>query len=244
MTGAVLDEGDEASARPCRQSGGQFVQQVADRVHDIQIGPLIIAADIIGLAGPTLGRDEGQGAGVIIDIEPVADVQAIAIDRQRLALHRVQDGQGHELFGEVIGAVIVRAVGDHHRQAIGMEPGLGQMIGCGLRSRIGRARIIGRRLVEKARVAQTAIDLIGRDMQIAEAILLCPLKPAPIDQRRLQHDKGAHHIGEDEGIGPIDRPVDMAFGGQMHDHIWLKLSKGRRHGRGVGNIGLQEAIKV
>ena len=50
-------------------------------------------------------------AGVVLDVEPVADVVAVAVDRQGLALQGVEDHQRDQLLGELVGAVVVRAVG-------------------------------------------------------------------------------------------------------------------------------------
>ena len=68
------------------------------------------AADVVGLAGPPTLQDRGQRAGVVLDVQPVAHVGAVAIDRQRLALQRLQDDQRNELFREVVGPVVVGAV--------------------------------------------------------------------------------------------------------------------------------------
>ena len=54
-------------------------------VHDVEIGALVAAADIVGLADRAALQDERERVGVILDVEPVANVQAIAIDGQRLA---------------------------------------------------------------------------------------------------------------------------------------------------------------
>ena len=69
---------------------------------------------------------------MILDIEPVAHILALAVDRQRLACERIQDGQRDQLFGEMIRPVIVRAIRHDDRQAIGPLPGLGEVVGRGL----------------------------------------------------------------------------------------------------------------
>jgi len=65
---------------------------------------------------------------MVLDIQPVSDVGAVAINRQLLALKRVQDDQRDQFFGKMIRPVIIRTVRDDHRQAIGAEPCLGEMV--------------------------------------------------------------------------------------------------------------------
>ena len=43
-----------------------------------QDGALIVAADVVDLADAALLQDEVDGAAVILDIEPVTDVLAVA----------------------------------------------------------------------------------------------------------------------------------------------------------------------
>ncbi|MNT67995.1 hypothetical protein D3C72_2061890 [compost metagenome] len=69
---------------------------------------------------------------MVFHIKPVADVSAVSIDRQRLAIQRVEDDQRDEFFREVERAVIVGAVGNHDRKAIGTLPCGGEMVACGL----------------------------------------------------------------------------------------------------------------
>ena len=57
---------------------------------------------------------------MVLDVEPVTDLLAIAIDRQRLASQCIVDDQRNEFFWKVIGAIVIGAVGCEHRQAVGM----------------------------------------------------------------------------------------------------------------------------
>src|SRR3546814_9103184 len=66
--------------------------------------------------------------GMILDIEPITYVAAVAIDRQWFASQGTDDDQRNKLFGEMIRSVIVGAVCDQYRQSIGAAPGANQMI--------------------------------------------------------------------------------------------------------------------
>ena len=155
----------------CERASGRRRSRMAQIAHhDVDVAALVAAADIVFLADPAARHDQVERPRVVLDIEPVAHIRARAIDRQRLAVNGVEDDQRNELLGEVIGAVIVRAVRDQRREAVGARPGRDEVIGRRLRGRIGRARIIGRLLDERALVAERAVDLVGRDMQEAEAV--------------------------------------------------------------------------
>ena len=48
---------------------------------------------------------------MVFDIKPIADILALATDGDLPAFQSIQDRERNELFGEVIRAVIVRAIG-------------------------------------------------------------------------------------------------------------------------------------
>ena len=66
---------------------------------------------------------------MILDVEPIANILALAVDRQRLSIERLDDHERNEFFRKMIGAVIVRAIGEQGRQPIGLVPGANQMVG-------------------------------------------------------------------------------------------------------------------
>ena len=75
--------------------------------------------------------------GVVADIKPIADIVALAVDRDGLAVHSLQNGERDQFFREMIRPVIVGAVADHGRQPERLVPGADQVIGGRLRRRIG-----------------------------------------------------------------------------------------------------------
>src|SRR5262245_25664248 len=94
---------------------------------------------------------------MILDEEPVAHIAAVAVDRQRLGFKRVQQHQRDQFFWKLVGPVVVRAIRDDRRQLIGFMPGANQMIGRGLRGRIGRIRRVRRWLGRRSGLAQCAV---------------------------------------------------------------------------------------
>lgn len=55
-----------------------LAELLEDGLDDVDVGALIVAADIVDLADAALLQDEVDGAAVILDIEPVTDVLAVA----------------------------------------------------------------------------------------------------------------------------------------------------------------------
>ena len=81
--------------------------------------------------------------------EPVAHVLALAIDREGLALTDVIDEQGYQLLGELIGPIVIGAVGHDGGHAIGIVIGTNEVVARSLAGRIGRVGIVLRSLVEE-----------------------------------------------------------------------------------------------
>lgn len=114
VAGAVGDEGDEVEI-------GVFgaAEQAIDGAHheayDVDVAPFVETAYIIGVGHDALVIDEVDGASVVHHIEPVAYVFAFAVDGEGTTVADVVDEQRDELLGELVGAVIVRAVADERR---------------------------------------------------------------------------------------------------------------------------------
>jgi hypothetical protein len=222
--------------------GQHFVEQLADRGDDIEIGALAVAADIVALAWPASGQDRVQRAGVVLDIKPVAHIVALAVNRDRLAVQRLQDRQRDQFFGEMVGPVIVRAVAHHSWQPVGLVPGPHQMVGGRLRGGIGRVRLIPAGLPEFAVGPERAEHFVRRDMVKAEAGGAVGGQRAPVIQRLLEQRVGALDISLDEFAGAIDRAVDMRLGGKMQHRVRLERAQQPGHGGAVADIAAMKAI--
>ena len=228
----------------CGRPGPQFVDQGADAADDLDVRLLAVAADVVGLARLAAVKHAPQGPAVVLDEQPVADVHAVAVDRQLLALGRVEDHQRDQLLGELVRPVVVRAVGHQHRQAVGVVVGPGQMVGRGLGGRIGRTGIVGRLLREKAGRPQRAVDLVGRDVQKAELALFRLGQLRPVAQGGVEHVKRAQHVGHHELRRIVDRAIDVRLGGEMYDRRGPMLGKGLIDGGPVGDVGLDEGVGI
>ena len=88
---------------------------IQDDAGDLAVGALVAATDVVDLAGFSLLQHEVDGVGVVVDVQPVAHVQAIAVEGQLLAFEGVGHEEGYELLRILVGAVGVRASGDDDR---------------------------------------------------------------------------------------------------------------------------------
>ena len=123
VAGAVGDVGDLRVVRFAVGARGAFVEDRADAVNDFEIRAFVEAADVVGFAGAAFGEGEPDGGGVVFDVEPVADLLAVAVDGEGFSFEGVENHQGDEFLGEVEGAVIVGAVGRDRGEAVGVLEG-------------------------------------------------------------------------------------------------------------------------
>ena len=77
VTRSVLDMGDERFG---------LTHDAKNRFDNIYIALLVMTADIVDLAYPAVMNNEINSAAVILNIEPVADIESLAVDRQTLVV--------------------------------------------------------------------------------------------------------------------------------------------------------------
>ena len=247
VAGAVGDIGDELLAGAFRVAE-QTVHGLDNNLHDVDILPLIEAADVVSIARLALVENNIDGAGMVDHIEPVAHVLALAIDRQRLTVADIVDEEGDELLRELVGAVVVRAVGHQRGHAVGVVVGAHEVVAAGLGGAVGAVRVVlggleeelaavgGRafRLVE----LEGAVHLIRRDVVETLAFPVA----VPILAGGLQQAEGAHHIGAGEGEGILDGAIHVALCGKVDDAIDIVLLHNGAHAVEVADIGLNKGV--
>jgi len=235
VPGPVLDEGDQAPPGAAFGPGADLVEDVADAVDDGDVLLLGVAPDVVRLAAPAPVHDRPDGLAVVLHVEPVADVAAVAVDGQGLALQGVEGDEGDELLRELPWAVVVRAVGDRHGKAVGLEVGPHEVVRGGLRGAVRAVGPVGGGLGEEALPAEAAVDLVGADVvEEAEALRVVA--------RRLQEVEGAHDVGEDELGGPLDGAVHVALGGEVADRVDAVFGEDRVHPLEVADVLPQKDI--
>ncbi|MNI41087.1 hypothetical protein D3C73_953310 [compost metagenome] len=177
----------------------QFFKQGTDAAHHVDVLLFVVPADVVGLADLAGGHHCEQCPGVIFDEQPVAHLQAVAIHRQRLAGQGVEDNQRNQFLGKVERPVIVRTIGQQHRQAIGSLPGADQVVGRGLAGGVGRAGCVGRRFRKQVIDAvQVTVNLVGGNVMKAEGAFLRLREGLPIGTGGFEQAVGADDVGLDE----------------------------------------------
>lgn len=190
---------------------GVLSQRLEDHAQHGDVVPLAVGADEVGLPHAALREDVPDGRGVVLGVDPVADVLAAAVELGADAVDDVGDLPGDELLHVLVGAVVVGAVGDRGAQAVGAGPGAHEHVG----GRLGRAvrggRAVRRLLGELRRVVEceVAVDLVGGDVVVADAVFA----------DGLQQAEGALHVGAQEGLRIGDGVVVVALGGVVDDRV-------------------------
>lgn len=190
---------------------GVASHRLEDHAQDRDVVLLPIGSDEVGLPRAALGEDVPDGRGVVLGVDPVADVLALAVELGAHAVDDVRDLPGDELLHVLVGAVVVGAVGDRGAQAVGAGPGADQHVGGRLGARVRAARVVRRLLGELRRVVerQVAVDLVGGDVVVADAVLADGLQKA----------EGALHVGAQERLRVCDGVVVVGLCGVVHDGV-------------------------
>ena len=190
---------------------GVAAHRLQDHAQDRDVVPLAVRADEVGLPHAALGQDVPDGRGVVLGVDPVADVLAAAVELGAHAVDDVRDLPGDELLNVLVGAVVVGAVGDRGAQPVGAGPRAHEHVGGRLGARVRAARVIRRLLGELRRVVEreVAVDLVGGDVVVADAVL----------PHGLQQAEGALDVGAQERLRVRDGVVVVGLRGVVHDGV-------------------------
>ena len=213
----------------------RFAQFFANQFNDVDILHFIVAADVIDFADTALLENEVDGPAMVFDIEPVADIEAVPIDRQRLVMQGIDNHEGNQLFREMIRSIVVGTAADGHRQTIGPMIGQDQEIRRSFRGTI-RAGRMNRRRFRKEQIGpiqgQIPINFIRRYLMIPLDTVLAA---------GIHEDSRSHDIRFQENRRIFNRPVNVRFSRKIDDHIGMFLFKQLIHCLAVTNIGLDKA---
>ena len=201
VAGTVGDIGDEVHVLSLGMAQ-QAVDGVDNHFDDIDIFPLVETADVVCLGHLALVEDKVDGTGVVFNIQPVAHVLALAVDGQRFAVTDIVDEKRYQFLRELIGAIVVGAIGDDGGQTIGVVEGAHKVVARSLGGTVGAVGLVFQVLGEELfsvgqmvlprrsfrcerrldalgmRHLQRTVDLVGRDMVETFALeLLSPSRP-------------------------------------------------------------------
>lgn len=190
---------------------GVLSHRLEDHTEHGNVVLLAISPDEVGLPHAALREDVPDGRGMVLGVDPVADVLALAVELGAHAVDDVGDLARDELLNVLVGAVVVGAVGDRGAKPVGTRPCAHEHVGAGLGARVRRGRAIRRLLGELGGVVEreVAVDLVGGDVVVADAVL----------PHGLQQAEGALDVGAQERLGVGDGVVVMGLGGVVHDGV-------------------------
>lgn len=190
---------------------GVLSHRLEDHAENGDVVLLAVGADEVGLPRAALGEDVPHRGAVVLGMDPVADVLALPVELGADAVDDVGDLPGDELLHVLVGAVVVGAVGDRGAQTVGAGPCAHEHVGARLGRAVRRGRVVGRLLGELRRVVerQVAVDLVGGDVVVADAVLA----------DGLQQAEGALDVGAQEGLRVGDGVVVVGLGGVVHDGV-------------------------
>src|SRR5207248_9407969 len=111
---------------------------------------LVAAAHVVRPALGAFGDDGVDGAAVVHDVQPLAPMGGRPVGRQGPVVECIGGEQRDDLLGELVWAVVVAAVADRDRKAVGLVIGAHGVVGACLRGVVGRAGPVGRVLGERS----------------------------------------------------------------------------------------------
>ena len=185
-----------------------------DPVGHLHDGRLHAAADVVGLAHPAPGEHGVDRGAVVVDVQPLPAVLGAGIQGEGLVVERQGAEVRDQLLGELVGPVVVGAVGDRDGEPVGLGVGPHRMVRPRLRRVVGGAgtvrRILGEHLVGVER--EIAVDLARRNMVEPGHAALAG---------RLEHGLGADHVGPEEQPRIEDGQGVVRLGGEVDDGVDL-----------------------
>src|SRR5208283_4987342 len=192
---------------------GVATHHLQQRAQHTQVVALTFGADEVGPADLPFFEDPPHRVVVVVDVDPVADVGAAAVQLGPPAGEHIGDLAWDELFDVLIRPVVVGAVGDCRLHAVRTHPGPDQHVAGGFGGRVRARWVVGRRFREPYWVVelQVAVDLVGGDV----------VQPHAVSSYRLQDGERPDHVGAQGQLRVVQRVVHVGFGGEMYYRVAL-----------------------
>ncbi len=242
----------------------QTVDGVDEDVDDVDVLPLVETTYIICICHLAFMEDKIDSTGVILYVQPVANIQAFAINRQWFAMANVVDEEWDELLWELVRTIVVGAVGHDGRHAVCVVESAYEVVAACLCGRVWRVGVILGGLKEELcavsmvvsrrcfccerrlntfRVCkfERTINLICRDMVEALALVLLR-KALPIYLRSLKQRQCAHHVSACEGERILNRAVYVALCSKVDNAVNLVLLHEFENHLEVADVALNECV--
>ncbi len=183
-----------------------------DPVGHLHDRGLDAAADVVRLADPAPREHGVDGRAVVEHVQPLPAVLGAGVERERLVVEGQRAEVRDQLLGELVGAVVVGAVGDGDRQPVRLGVGPHGVVRPRLASVVGRPgpvrRVLGEDLVGVE--GQVPVDLARRHVVEARDAGLAG---------RLEHGLGPEHVGAEEEARVQHRQGVVRLGREVHDRV-------------------------
>ena len=85
-----------------------LAELLTDELYDVNVLHLVVTANIVNLADLAVVDNEVDSAAVILNVEPVTNIQSLAVNRKWLVRKRVCNHKRNEFLREVIRSIVVR----------------------------------------------------------------------------------------------------------------------------------------
>ena len=264
MTRTVGDVGDEVHIGPFR-TAKEAVHGVDQDLYDVNVLPLVEAANVVGLGHLSLVENEVYCPGVVLNVQPVTHILTLSVHGKRLTVTDVVDEKRDQFLRELIRAVVVGTVGHNCRKTEGVVESPHKVVtGC-LGSAIRAVRLIlevlSEELLSVSQVVLAAGSLccerrlnalrvchlkgtvyfVGGD--VVEAFALILLREAlPISLGGLQKAQRTHHVGLGKGEGILDGAVHVGFRCKVDDAVHVLLLHKFQDTIEVADVHLHKAV--
>ena len=107
---------------------------------EIAIGEFDTATDVVGLAGLAAAQHDLDAAAVIVHVQPIANIEPVAVERHLAIADEIRDKQWNDFFGKLIGPVVIGAARTRNIEPVGDVIGAHQELRRCLRRGVRRVR--------------------------------------------------------------------------------------------------------
>lgn len=104
---SVVDKGNEIPVRIPAFTWTQLIEDITDRVYHLNILFLTPPSNVVGLTYVAVFQDPKQRPYMIVYVQPVAHIFAVAINRNRVLIKGIEDHDRNEFFGVLVRAVVI-----------------------------------------------------------------------------------------------------------------------------------------
>src|SRR3954468_6060629 len=175
----------------------------------LAVGELDAAADVVDLAGAAALEHELDATAVVVDVQPVAHVEPVAVERHLLVVDEVGDEQRDDLLRVLVRPVVVGASRGRDVELVRHEVSAREQVASRLRRGVRRVGFERAGLLERAGLDR-AVDLVRAHLHDAR------------DARahaRIEQSLHTDAVGHREVGRAVDAAVDMRLGSEVEDGV-------------------------